>query len=376
MALSAEDDLRLNVLLVNPIHAIRIDEGKMVLHALSDQGEAKLQLHPTGRPDQYLKTVRETISGHVLGSPGGYPLYIKRWTRMGQINSRLEDLLRLGEPEAITAVVHAPGLTNELARRAWWCMPEAENARRMLRNPDVAEGDMGVVLAEFLVEFLPFEEDPAKAMESVALVLQPGLIDDQTRDKLWKIGQRKNALRVGFLCATPDQLPETRPDCSRYASQIKAMVPLIETGNPAAQRLAQLLSEPGQSFLAVAEQIMKKPATQEVVSGLLNAISDYCSLDDDREQRELRRREIAEVLEDVDQLIRATEDQNDPIQALRQEHPEIEPALRAMLILARCNEALVTKVFAHSSAVGSVMRKQIKPLTDELFPLFATLRGK
>lgn len=376
MALSAEDDLRLNVLLANPIQAIRIDEGQMVLHALSEQGEAKLQLHPNSRPDQYLKAVREVISGHVLGSPGGYPLYIKRWTRMGQINSRLEDLLRLGESEAITAVVHAPGLSNELARRAWWCMPEAEHARRMLYNRDVAEGDMGVVLADFLVEFLPFEEDPAKAMESVALVLQPGLIDETTRDKLWKIGQRKNALRVGFLRATPDQLPETQPACCAYQSQAAALTGLAEAGNPAAQKLAHLLGESGQSFLTVAEQILKKPATQEVVSGLLNAISMYCTLDDEREKQDIQRREFTEVSEDVDQLLQDTETSADPILVLHRDHPELQAALRAMLILARCNEALVTKVFAHSSAVGSVMRKQIKPLTDEMFPLLATLQGK
>jgi hypothetical protein len=45
---------------------------------------AKVQLHPTRRDEQYLKWVRELISGQMLSSPGGYPAYLNRWHRMGQ----------------------------------------------------------------------------------------------------------------------------------------------------------------------------------------------------------------------------------------------------------------------------------------------------
>jgi hypothetical protein len=55
---------------------------------------------------------------------------------MGQMRDEsLEQLLMLGEPEAVVAAVGSPGLTEELARRAWWAMEDAENARRMLENP-------------------------------------------------------------------------------------------------------------------------------------------------------------------------------------------------------------------------------------------------
>ncbi|RKZ63491.1 MAG: sulfur reduction protein DsrS, partial [Candidatus Parabeggiatoa sp. nov. 3] len=84
MPLSNEDNLRLNVLLANKVQAIRIDESKMIVYGLSERGEAKIQLHPNCRDEQYLRWVRELISGYILGSPGGYPVYLKRWARMGQ----------------------------------------------------------------------------------------------------------------------------------------------------------------------------------------------------------------------------------------------------------------------------------------------------
>ena len=119
MDLSPEDALRLNVLLANKPLAIRINESAMVVSGLTDTGEARVELRPNCRDEQYIKKVKELISGHVLGSPGGYPVYLQRWTRMGQMkDDSLEQLLMLGEPEAVVAAVCAPGLTDELARRA------------------------------------------------------------------------------------------------------------------------------------------------------------------------------------------------------------------------------------------------------------------
>ena len=136
MALSAEDNLRLNVLLAQELHAVRIDESKMIVFALTAKGEAKIPLNAIGKDEAYIKEVKSLFSTHVMGSPGGYPVYLKRWTRMGQAKAdSLSYLLLLGEPEAVVAAVHASGLTDELAARAWWAMPTSENARRMLEKP-------------------------------------------------------------------------------------------------------------------------------------------------------------------------------------------------------------------------------------------------
>jgi hypothetical protein len=84
MALSNEDNLRLNVMMAQKPMAIRIDDSKMIVYALTEKGEAKVQLNPNSHEEKYIKQVRELLSTHFLGSPGGYPVYLRRWTRMGQ----------------------------------------------------------------------------------------------------------------------------------------------------------------------------------------------------------------------------------------------------------------------------------------------------
>ena len=71
MDLSPEDALRLNVLLAGKPLAIRINESTLTLYGLSDRGDAQVQLNPNCRSEQYGRRVREALSGHVLGSPGG-----------------------------------------------------------------------------------------------------------------------------------------------------------------------------------------------------------------------------------------------------------------------------------------------------------------
>ncbi|WP_308873463.1 hypothetical protein [Thiothrix subterranea] len=108
MQLSNEDNLRLNVLLAQPLQAVRINESTMTVHALTERGEAKVRLNPTARDEQYLRWVRELLSMKVTGSPGGYPIFLKRWTRMGHARNNLDQMLLLGEPEAVAAVVYTP----------------------------------------------------------------------------------------------------------------------------------------------------------------------------------------------------------------------------------------------------------------------------
>jgi len=63
---------------------VRIDESKMTVFALTAKGEAKIPLNAIGKDEVYIKEVKALFSTHVMGSPGGYPVYLKRWTRMGQ----------------------------------------------------------------------------------------------------------------------------------------------------------------------------------------------------------------------------------------------------------------------------------------------------
>ena len=145
MPLSNEDNLRLNVLLRQNLLALRIDGSKMIVDALTDRGEGQVVLNPNCRDEKYVAMVKELISTHVLGSPIGYPVYIHRWTRMGQSRKEesLQNLLKLGEPEAVVAVSNTSDLPVEIARHAWWALPTEENARTLLRHQSVIDDDLG-----------------------------------------------------------------------------------------------------------------------------------------------------------------------------------------------------------------------------------------
>ncbi|HAI69673.1 MAG TPA: sulfur reduction protein DsrS [Gammaproteobacteria bacterium] len=376
MALSNEDNLRLNVLLANKVQAIRIDESKMIVYALSERGEAKIQLHPNCRDELYLRLVRELISGYILGSPGGYPVYLKRWTRMGQSkDDSLEQLLMLGEPEAVVAVVHAPGLTPELARRTWWAMPDADNARSLLRNENVARDEFAKLLAAYLVEYLPFEEDVANLIESVRLILQPGLIDEETRQKIWIKGRTKTAYFIGFLLMQPDDLPNPLLLPARLdADHIQTCLsPLVAKGNQIATQLLRTTSGSGQIFLETCERVLRKPSNQEVVNTLFEVIAGYFEsirpddYDDDMNILSLieRASNLCETCEDTTSVER-----REVLAVL----PEMQDAIKAMLILSGLGYSVLRPIFSRTTAIGSLMRKKLAPLTGPILEQFAVLQ--
>lgn len=376
MQLSQEDSLRLNVLLNQALQAIRIDEGKMIVYGLTERGEAKIQLSPNCKDELYIKRVKETISSHILGSPGGYPVFLKRWTRMGQQRANnLESLLKLGEPEAVVAVVGAEGITDEIARRAWWAMPNADNARRMLARQDVVQGEMGKTLADFLLEFLPFEEEPRNMIESVRLVLQPGLIDDEMRQSLWGKGQRRNAYLVGFLHACPDALPQTSVAHREFSEYENTLREMAAGGNCLADILVRLLDQPGQGFLKTAETVLNKPANQDVVVALFEAIEGYFR--DVRPHSE-RRREIEQILDEANQFCEVSESciHREAIEEFKLRLPQLVPLLESVFVLSCVGEQLIAPIFATTDAVGSVMRRKIEPISKPITQHITQLLGK
>jgi hypothetical protein len=378
LQLSAEDNLRLNVLLSQELYAVRIDESKMTVFALTAKGEARVPLNPTGKDEAYIKEVKALFSTHVMGSPGGYPVFLKRWTRMGQARDEsLAQLLLLGEPEAVVAAVHAQGLTDELAARAWWAMPTADNARRMLEKKAVVEGETGKMLAEFLIEFLPFEEDQRDMIESVRLVLQPGLISEQEKLALWSKTKSKKSFYVGFLLTLADDLPMEVDANAAHEAVRDSLAGLIESGNPYAVMLDKTLSAKGQAFITTCEEALKKPNNQDVVVSLLEAISGYYAsiVPDSFTQDDIG--VICAEAEDlccsdntaICEVLSALEGSTD-IDADR-----AKQYLSAMTVLACLSVKLVNPIFARTDAIGTVMRKKIKPISDPVFEQLAILRG-
>jgi hypothetical protein len=341
--LSPEDSFRLQVLLAQDLKAVRLDETEAhpVLHALTDKGEASMPLNPNCRLDTYLRRVRELLAGHALGSPGGYPVHLGRWTRHGQMDGlNLGRLLLTGEPEAVVAVVHSPGLDDELARRAWWAQPSIENARLMLSREKVARGAMGSVLADFLVEHLPFLQDAhLDIMDTVIVLLYSKALSEDNREAIWRRGKRSNTHYVAFLEVAgwdePQPLPLPLPARADREERLIDLGPLLEAGDTAATALARALDAQGQTFLAAAMEILERPETQDVVNRTFNAIGRYFSGG------------------------KAVESRMNVCQTL-------EPQLEAAARLARLSAEKVNPIFARSTAIGSLMRRKIEPVVNEV----------
>jgi hypothetical protein len=374
MELSAEDSLRLNVLLSQELHAVRIDESKMTVFALTAKGEAKVPLNAIGKDEPYIKEIKALFSTHVMGSPGGYPVYLKRWTRMGQArDDTLAQLLLLGEPEAVVAAVHAPGLTDELAARAWWAMPTSENARRMLEKQAVVEGETGKVLAEFLVEFLPFEEEQRDIIESVRLVLQPGLICQQEKEQLWSKTKTKRSFYVGFLHACADDLPVEVDAHAKHGAIRQQLQALLEEANPYALMLEKVLSAKGQAFIQTVEDALKKPGNQDVVVSLLEAVSSYFA---SILPENFTEDDIEAICTEAEALCCSDDEAlNNVVAALQGSVDDAQKYLSAMTVLACLSVKLVNPIFSRSDAIGTVMRKKIKPVTDPIVEQLHILRG-
>lgn len=340
--LSSEDALRLNVLLANEPLAIRIHESSMTLCGLLRDGESSISLNPNRSDEKYLKLVRSVLSERALGNPQGYPLYLQRWTRMGRMrDDSLNALLKLGDPDAVFAVVCAEGLTDELAGRAWWASAEPENARRMLQTESVANGQTGKALARFLIEYLPFETETETMIESVRVAMRPGLLSEEERRKLWQRSARKLPYLVGFIAAAADDLPDTLPARTDFQQQ---RARLSELGGPLAGMLIKSLSSEGQLFLTTCQRILAKPPTQDVLTTTFDVIREYYAAlrpagDPDASIEEL----LASAAASADAGTMGA----------------LEAEARAMLVLSGLGYGVLRPQLKGSTASGGLMRRKL-----------------
>lgn len=381
MALSNEDSLRLNVLLAQNVSAIRIDEGKLILYALTQKGEAKIQLNPTTRNHKYIKEVKDFLSNKALGVSGGFPMFLSRWNRMGDVQSnRLDKLLLLGEEEAVAAVVNNRELTAELAKSAWWAVQSSENARSMLANKAVVEGDIGKELAKFLIEFLPFEEDPLDMMTSARLVLQKGLISEDEVLSLWRKAKSKNTLYIGFLDIRAEELPEPITEHPRYTEVKQKLAEQLKAKNPYAEMLCKLLSSQGQTFLKTADAAFKRPPNYDVVGALIEAIRRYIFIQQPEAGQNQQHHEQGldlngEPQTDISKISELAEnisnEENglcctDELRSVQAAIPDFSDHLQAIIFLGRTTQTVLAPTIAKSTAVGSLMRKKLKPVFDPI----------
>lgn len=371
MQLAHEDNLRLNVLFAQAVQAVRINEGTMTLHALTDKGEAKIKLNPTVRDEQYLRWIREWLSLKVTGSPGGYPVFLQNWTRTGHARNNLAQMLLLGEPEAIVAVVHSPDLSHAIACCAWWAYPSADTARRLLEKAAVVQGTLGKELASYLLEFLPFEEQALDLVDTVRLCLQGELISVAEREQLWMRAQRKNALYIGFLHADAQHIPLTAPTHPQAASVDEALQTALANHNPFANALQHTLRAAGQNWLQTLLFALDKPIDQEVVISLFRAIQRRFNLP----FPEPHGVEVKLALQRATDYCQGIQTPLE-LQTVLTLLPTAQLAyLHAVLVLAQLGEDSLNTVFGGSDAVGSVMRKHLEPLVKPIQQAAHSLLG-
>ena len=363
MQLADEDTLRLNVLATTAL-AIRIDEKTMCVEALTATQTHRIELKPTGNPDRYLRAVRESLSVFALGTPGGYPVFIRRWTRTGALETeRLARLLRLGETEAVVAVAASPNLDDELARRAWWCLPTAEVARLMLSHRAVANGSTAPTLGKFLLDHLPFEDTSRGVIDTVKLLLCSGLLNEEETGRLRARAEDHVACRVGFLSAGPGYLGAPKE------------AGCFDTGsgdNPLMEHMLQhAASAQGERFLRWADHALKKAVDMDTVVDTLNALGEYGK--PIRCEEAALPRSAQDLQQTVESLMGLPAHALDPDSVLADPFPDRRNRQAALITLSLCGEPLVAPFFAKSDAVGSLMRRKLTPLLEPVFAALETL---
>jgi hypothetical protein len=247
------------------------------------------------------------------------------------------------------------------------------------------QSEIGQELARFLVEFLPYEEEPLSMLISTRLVLQAGLISDDDVMKLWKKAKSKNTLYVGFLDVRADNMPEPIAAHSRYNELQTALSDQLKNENPYALMLSKLLSASGQSFLNTAEASFKRISNYDVAGGLIEAIRRYVFVrhveaGEDMHSLSLGlnpggevQTDINEILLWVDNLYHEKQGMSctDELKAIQSTIPEFSTHIQAMLNLSRISQTVLAPTIAKSTAMGTLMRKKLKPVFD---PILMNLR--
>lgn len=344
MNLSNEDALRLNVMMQQPVEAVRINESNMTVYALLPEKEISVSLSPNCNDDRYLREVRQLLSSYALNSPEGFPVYLSRWNRMGQIKSeKLEGLLKIGEPEAVLAVVQTEGLSETLAKRAWWCMPSSEIARLLLGRQQLGQGELARELVDFLLEFLPFEEEPIAMIESSRQVVQSGLLSADELAALWKKGKRRAGIRIGFLAANPELIPETVPTSFEFDTS--------QLDEEMQQGMEELLSESGRKFLKGITEVMDRLPNQDAAIYFCDVIHRHFRW---ANPKGFTPTHWDQIEKERDRLLDALPASLD--QAWRDK-------LLPVLTLSLISQSILNPILSQTDAVGTVMRKKLEPVT-------------
>jgi hypothetical protein len=250
-------------------------------------------------------------------------------------------------------------------------MEDADNARRMLENPNIVASSMGPVLAEYVLDYLPFETETDKQTSSVRLILQPGLLDPARVEDLWSRSGRRQAYLVGFLRALPDALPQPLPARADADELARRLASLVDAGNPVARLLLRVSSGPGQSYLNTVSAVLDKPPNQDVVTAAFDCLRAYFgALRPDGDPKLA----MPDVAADADDFV-ARAGAPEPVREVLACCPEASGDIVAMRILSGAGYGMIRPVLGDPTTLGSLMRRKLKPVIDPLQGQLRRLRA-
>ncbi|MCZ7597145.1 MAG: hypothetical protein M5U09_04455 [Gammaproteobacteria bacterium] len=307
----------------------------MSVRGLAGGAERVVHLDGGRQPQRYLKAVRELLSSIALGSPGGYPLVLGRWTRTGQLhNLPLEKLLRLAEPEAVVAVAIAGNLTADMARLA--SVGQSDHRDRPL-PPCPRRRAAGRTRPRT-------RRAPARA---------PAVRDRGDRRRAFRSrragrprhGSGRRRCTVAPRTTQERDLAGFRPGAAvRPSRGRRCRYHARKCLRPA----GVLLSARGRILFSTVESILSRPADPEIVVECLDTLSSLLA----------RIRPAAGEFTSIENIERRVAD------AGPAGDDDTSRRLRAIAFLSLAGEPLVRDHFARSTAVGSLMRRQLAPLLD------------
>jgi hypothetical protein len=152
------------------------------------------------------------------------------------------------------------------------------------------------------------------------------------------------------------------PQRDEIARQLQ---PLLQADNPIAAQLNRLLDENGQNYLQTIEKAIDKIADQDVTVALLTALQRYFRPTWPADYAI----EYHRAPEDIDLIAANLMQANSlpflqPVMSLAKDDARLEQKIAALLKLSLVGETLVDPIFSQTDAVGSVMRKRLRPVTD------------
>jgi len=121
--------------------------------------------------------------------------------------------------------------------------------------------------------------------------------------------------------------------------------------------------------------VLEKPLNQDVVNELFDSLAALAKPFKPVRDMDLI---IDEVLQLADAISTGEAPDITPegLIEVRDALPELSREIRAMIILASLGYPVVRPVFSHSTAIGSLMRRKIEPVTNPVFEQFSILTGK